>query len=295
MAKTIVNNNIKLKSGGGLTNSPTDGLSVDASVYPFFGDGSSGDVVISVDTDLSADMYYNNLTINNGITLNTRGYRVFIKGTFTNNGTIANNGTSAWYNVGGVSYSGSLLGGGNGGNGRVANNKTKGGGGGGGGGVLWIAAYNIAVGGNIFAKGGNGADGFGAADTPGSGQTAGETVTNALVNAAGGAGGGGLAGGAITNVRVISEHSGIILTNFIDPKNAVSLGGGAGGSGGDTYTTTGNYGGGGGGGGTIVVIYHILTVDGTYSVVGGAKGLPSGGAPDNAVAGRDGKIIKLQV
>ena len=34
MAKTIVNNNIKLKSGGGVINDATDGLSVDTTVYP---------------------------------------------------------------------------------------------------------------------------------------------------------------------------------------------------------------------------------------------------------------------
>jgi len=34
MAKTIVNNNIKLKSGGGIINDATDGLQVDTTVYP---------------------------------------------------------------------------------------------------------------------------------------------------------------------------------------------------------------------------------------------------------------------
>lgn len=58
----------------------------------YFGDGSDGDVVISVDTDLSADMYYNNLTINPGITLNPNGYRIFVKNKLLNNGIIARNG-----------------------------------------------------------------------------------------------------------------------------------------------------------------------------------------------------------
>lgn len=63
-----------------------------AEILSYFGDGSDGDVVISVDTDLSADMYYNNLTINSGITLNPNGYRIFVKEKLTNNGTIARNG-----------------------------------------------------------------------------------------------------------------------------------------------------------------------------------------------------------
>lgn len=46
---------------------------------PIYGPGSDGDVTISSNTSLSADMYYNNLTINNNITLTTNGYRVFVK------------------------------------------------------------------------------------------------------------------------------------------------------------------------------------------------------------------------
>lgn len=57
-----------------------------------FGDGSDGDVTISSDTSLSTDMYYNNLTINSGKALTCNGYRIFVKGTLTNNGTIKQNG-----------------------------------------------------------------------------------------------------------------------------------------------------------------------------------------------------------
>ena len=57
-----------------------------------FGDGSDGDVTISSDTSLSRDMYYNNLTINPGVTLNPNGYRIFVKGTLINNGKISRNG-----------------------------------------------------------------------------------------------------------------------------------------------------------------------------------------------------------
>ena len=47
MAKTIVNNNIKLKSGGGIINDATDGLSVDGDLAKLmFGNGSDGDCLL---------------------------------------------------------------------------------------------------------------------------------------------------------------------------------------------------------------------------------------------------------
>ena len=53
-----------------------------------YGQGTDGDVVISSNTTLTSDKYYSNLTVNSGITLLTNGYRVFVKGTLTNNGFI---------------------------------------------------------------------------------------------------------------------------------------------------------------------------------------------------------------
>ncbi len=53
----------------------------------YFGDGSDGDVTISVNTTLVRDMYYNNLTINTGVWLKPNGFRVFVKQTLTRNGT----------------------------------------------------------------------------------------------------------------------------------------------------------------------------------------------------------------
>jgi hypothetical protein len=54
----------------------------------FFGTGLDGNVTITTNTFLSNDMYYDNLTVNNGATLFTNGFRVFVKGTLTNNGVI---------------------------------------------------------------------------------------------------------------------------------------------------------------------------------------------------------------
>lgn len=53
-----------------------------------FGDGVDGTVVISTNQFLSRDMYYNNLTVNSTFTLFTNGFRVFVKDTLTNNGTV---------------------------------------------------------------------------------------------------------------------------------------------------------------------------------------------------------------
>lgn len=49
----------------------------------FFGDGSDGDVVITNFTKLTRDMYYNNLTVYSGQTLDTGGFRIFVLNTLT--------------------------------------------------------------------------------------------------------------------------------------------------------------------------------------------------------------------
>jgi len=53
-----------------------------------YGTGSDGTVVIASNTSLTRDMYYDNLTVNSGATLNPNGYRIFVKNTLTLNGTI---------------------------------------------------------------------------------------------------------------------------------------------------------------------------------------------------------------
>ena len=53
-----------------------------------YGPGGDGDVTITGTTILTQDMYYNNLTVNSGTNLVTNGFRVFVKETLTNNGTI---------------------------------------------------------------------------------------------------------------------------------------------------------------------------------------------------------------
>ena len=50
---------------------------------PVYGTGSNGDAIISVNTSLTSDMFYNNLTINDNITLTPNGYRIFVRNVLT--------------------------------------------------------------------------------------------------------------------------------------------------------------------------------------------------------------------
>jgi len=69
-----------------------------------FWDGSDGNVVISSNTTLTRDMFYNNLTINNGFVLSPDGYKIYVKWTLTNNWTIRRNWNN-WWNWGNASAS----------------------------------------------------------------------------------------------------------------------------------------------------------------------------------------------
>lgn len=53
-----------------------------------YGTGADGNAVIASNTFMSRDMYYNNLTINSGAHLNTNGFRLFVRGTLTINGSL---------------------------------------------------------------------------------------------------------------------------------------------------------------------------------------------------------------
>ena len=78
-----------------------------------FGDGSDGNVTISSPTTLTRDMYYNNLTIDPGVTLNPGGYRIFVAGTLTLNSAsvIAANGAPGSGSAGGAALPSGTLGG----------------------------------------------------------------------------------------------------------------------------------------------------------------------------------------
>jgi hypothetical protein len=61
--------------------------SSDSSGLGFFGDGTDGSATLSGNATLTRDYNYENLTINTGITINTGGFRLYVRNTLTLNGT----------------------------------------------------------------------------------------------------------------------------------------------------------------------------------------------------------------
>ena len=59
-----------------------------------YGSGYDGNVTVSANTTLTRDMYYNNLTISDGIHLNTAGYRVFVRNSLSLSSASANQATT---------------------------------------------------------------------------------------------------------------------------------------------------------------------------------------------------------
>lgn len=198
----------------------------------FFGDGSDGDVVITNFTRLTRDMYYNNLTIYSGQTLDTGGFRVFVRNTLTlvDGARISRDGVDGVAgNPGDALSPGTLGGSGAGGEhsspGATVDNSLGGAGGGGAGGYATRPA-ELAGGIGIFRS---------AAQA-----LSGRSLSGALVN--GGAGGGGCStdsgsGGSGGGVVVIAAG-----TVVVSGSATISANGGSG------------YQGCGGGGGVVVVI-----------------------------------------
>ena len=62
-----------------------------SSFETYYGGGIDGDVTISTNTTLTRDMYYNNLTINSGVTLTTGNFKIYYK-TLNGSGTISSKG-----------------------------------------------------------------------------------------------------------------------------------------------------------------------------------------------------------
>lgn len=272
-----------------------------------FGDGSDGDVTISANTTLTSDMYYNNLTINNGVTLNPGGYRIFVKGTLTNNGTIArvgNNGTNGGnggsypdYGIGGTAgaggaaLAGGFLDGGedgkNGGAGAVGVSTATGDGINGDAGVAGDSvSLSLGVNGVAGVSGGNGG-----------------TVN---LKSAGTGGAGGATGTATPPTSKIRTSAELIVFRDYNSTNPTKLkgsagsgGSGGGGSGGarGSNAASGMGGGGGGsgsGGGVILICAAKIVNNGIISVKGGNggnggnAGAPGGVGANNWTVGGSG-------
>ena len=248
---------------------------------------------------LTGDVYYINVTIGVGATLNTNGWRLFVSGVLTNNGHIHNDGANAVGAVGGAGGGTGTIGGGTSGatatgtatgpSAVAAIRQLGGSGGHGGGGGLGV--------------GGNGTFGLPPLSTNGGAAVLGDIgraiavrdLANNICNggsagsAGGGSAGGGLAGGGgggggcvMVSARIITG-TGTITAN--------------GGNGGDAVNGAGDNGGGGGsgGGGVIVVLYNSLsgvTFSATRGTVGlGATNVPGG---SNGFLGNPGIIMRFQ-
>jgi hypothetical protein len=248
-----------------------------------FGDGSDGTVTISSNTTLTSDMYYENLTVNLGVTVTTAGFRIFVRNTLTLVGSIVNNGSNAvGQSAGAGAPAGSLTGGSNG---------TPGGGAGG---VAAAATLNLIN--SLGGAGGKGGGTTGNAGTPTAptninggtkilrgfpSSITGRDLSSQPIN--GGVGGSGGQGGSTGVGGGGGGGGGVIIVacrNFVSGGSIIADGG----NGGNGTSANGN--GGGGGGGGVVVFSCLSAPAGGPSISAGGGGGGSGNG--TGVAGANG-------
>ena len=265
------------------------------------GDGSDGDVVISSNTTLTSDKYYNNLIIQGTSTvLTTGGYRIFCKNKFENNGYLRRNGNNG--------ANGAFDSGGTGGAALTAGSLGVSGTGADGGNSPVTSSDGESLTSCLGGAGGNG--GVTAADNAGTGGTATQPKTgyrtltdivnlfdnNAGILIKGGAGGGGGAyasndyggGGGGSGAGIILVSAKVLINN-----GTIEVLGGNGGDGADQGDPNPDgAGGGGGGGGVIGLLYAQFINSGTMSILGGAAGIRGTTA---AIKGSPGRIIEFSL
>lgn len=257
-----------------------------------FGSGVDGDIVFSVSTTITSTKYYNNITINDGVTIIPNGYKIYAKGTLLNNGVIAQVGVN----------------GGNGASGVIGTQATGG-----------IAGAAVPVSGTLAyadaGKAGSSGGYFsntGGVNTAGVAGVAGYATTSITGSGAAGgasdgvyqnASGAGGAGGAATmegclfsSITSISTSSinyilPSLLATTTNARLSVRAGSGSGGGGaiqvynntGSNFVGAGAGGGSGSGGGIIYIQARKIINNGTMSVIGG-----NGGNGGNGAASGDG-------
>lgn len=272
-----------------------------------FGDGHDGAHTVSANPEnLSSDMYYTDLTVPSGKSINTQGYRIFVSGTLTNAGTISRrpnagagggSGGAGGSSIPNANTLGAPAGGsspvatGNGGNGSNSANVTAALGGAGG-------AGGNATGGTTGGTGGG--VGYTLVAPPRHFPAcvqlvnwAGATLTAIAPGASGGSGatkslgrggGGGSGGGCV-----------VVVAKKIDNTGGVIHARGGGGGAGNSNATDGGGGGGGGGGGVLVVVYNELVAAGTMDAAGGTGGAAGNGTSTAGANGSAGTTIILSM
>lgn len=306
VAATVTNLAVLSKVLTGLTPSTADLLATDSIIQAFGKIASKmknqdwiptltpdGDVVITSDTTLTKDMYYNTLVINSGATLFTNGYRVLAKVSIENNGTINREGLNSPGLTGAAGLAvGTIGGSAAGGNGGTTT------------GVIGTAAAN-ALGGN------GGAGGAGTSGAGGGSGVATQVATNSggidvlntcrqasvcrdltgavIQGAAGGGGGGGdgvSGGGGGGGGGVMC-----LVTRTLFGTGVITVKGGNGGS-----PVAGNRGGGAGGGGGVIA---LLTENDTQATsltfnVSGGLGNSGTGTGVAGANGANGRIYRVR-
>ena len=229
---------------------------------------------------LTRDLFASTMTVDAGVTINSAGFRVFVQGLLTNNGTIRQNGANG------------------------ANATTGGAGGGGNGPGNGVLSGGVAGGGGGNATG-NGQIGNVPASSPLGGATATNTGPAAPGNGGnggtlqGGAGGGGTAGGGnggtaqgLTIAAMTTAPHFYTLFQAQQGRNGnntqLNAGSAGGGGGGGAVANQGNGGGGGGAAGVIAICARFIAGSGSFEAKGGKGGNGSVGTGGGGAGGGGG-------
>jgi len=244
-----------------------------------FGDGSDGDVVVSTEIDLTRDMFYNNLTVEEGGIINTKSFRIFAKDQFIKKpgGIVRNNGNNGTA----------------GGDGAVTPADNTGGAAG-----ATVASGSLP-GGIVSGDGGNGAKQSTAAEKGDDGTDAAKSLGSAGSGGGGGgygttSGGAGGNGGSQTGTVFNIPNSFLSAYYLIDILPSIvtltnSAGSGGGGGGGQSLSSSKGYAGGGGGAGSSAGIIWIaanrMFIEGENEIqCNGGNGGDGGDAYDYGIA-----------
>ena len=269
---------------------PTGAPLVEITPAWYYGTGQDGDVTITSNTTLNANVMYNNLTIAPGVVVTLNGYVLMVKDTLTlgNGARISRDGNNGSGGTGGANlnpfiYAGSGIGGNSSAAGGSSNNSFGGSGGKGG-------NSGATVGGN------GGTAGLVTEANGGSVNKASlHTLTTGLLisntgRTGGGSGGGG---GAVTSGTGGGGGSGggvgVVFANKIVVSGTASIT--ANGGNGANGTTNAGGGGGGGGGFVAVVSSYPQPAGLTLTANGGLGGNGAGANGQAGTAGSPGTTV----
>ncbi len=257
----------------------------------WFPTATDGDVVISSDTTLVRDMYYNTVTVNPGVTLFTGGFRILAAVSITNNGTIDRSGNPGVVNAAGAALvAGTLGAGGAGGAGGAAAGTAGGGvtglGGSGGAGGLGSGGAGGALGAVTNVTAANG--GVEVLQTARQACVA-RDLTNALIAGGGGGGGGGGDGTAGGGGGGGAASMVLIAPSILGSGTFKAMGGNGG------TPAGGNRGGGAGGGGGVICFVSENDTSGLITNVSGGLGSSGTGTGATGNNGSVGRVFRVRV